>query len=83
MDGDSVRFEVADSGKGISPQVVGGLFDAHNPAGAENAETASGIGIGLSICKTIIEAHGGTITGANRAEGGALFCVTLPLRMDK
>ena len=39
----------------------------------------AGIGIGLAICQSIITAHGGRISGANRPNGGAHFCFTLPV----
>ena len=76
---DLARFEVVDHGKGIPSQIVAGLFDAKAAAHEQSADSASGIGIGLSICKTIIDAHDGEIMGANKAEGGAVFRVMLPL----
>ena len=42
-----------------------------------------GMGLGLSICKSIIEAHQGTITAGRSKEGGALFRFTLPLMEEK
>jgi signal transduction histidine kinase len=39
-----------------------------------------GMGMGLAICESIIVAHHGSITATNNAEGGATFCVTLPVR---
>jgi two-component system sensor histidine kinase KdpD len=38
------------------------------------------MGIGLSICKTIVTAHGGAISGKNKSSGGALFSFTLPIK---
>jgi two-component system sensor histidine kinase DctS len=40
---------------------------------------SDGLGLGLNICRTIVEAHGGNLTVANRAAGGAVFTFTLAL----
>jgi len=73
--GDSgfARFEMSDRGRGIPAQITDRLFQAQGQA----ADSVSGIG--LSICKTIVDAHGGRITGDNRRDGGAVFNVMLPL----
>ena len=79
-DDDSAQFEVSDQGRGIPAQILGCLFEPHNASGDQNVDYVSGLGIGLSICKAIINAHNGTITGDNKPEGGAVFNVVLPLR---
>ena len=76
---DRARFEVVDHGKGVPLQIVSSLFDGNVPIREQSADSTSGMGIGLSICKTIIDAHDGSITGGNNPEGGAVFSVTLPL----
>ena len=63
---------VADTGAGLAPEMKEKLFEAF--ASTKDA----GMGLGLSICRTIVEAHGGSIQAENRAEGGALFRFTLP-----
>ena len=73
---DSVIFRVRDYGKGISEQQMPGLFEGQQPAGTAT-DGYKGIGIGLTICKTIIQAHGGAITAANH-KNGADFTFTLP-----
>ena len=71
-------FEVQDDGCGIAPErfphIFTGLYDdAQRPA--DHAKRNAGIG--LSVCATIIRAHGGTITAQNLPGGGALFRFTL------
>ena len=79
-EGDSALFEVADNGEGIAPEVMPLLFTgAVSSAGDESADGKRNMGIGLSVCMTIVQAHGGTMAAQNRALGGALFQFTLPL----
>lgn len=77
LEGDALRCEVSDTGPGIAPEDVPRLFRRFSQlsAGAEKG----GSGLGLSINKTIVEAHGGRI-GVESAPGhGATFWFTLPL----
>jgi len=69
-----IAIEVADTGPGISATILKQLFSRFTSA----KENSDGMGIGLSISKRIIEAHGGTMGAENRAEGGAAFRFTLP-----
>jgi len=72
-------FEVIDHGKGIADEDFPYLFTSYVPNGNKSSDSSRGMGIGLSICMTIIKAHGGTMEAHNRAEGGALFEFALPL----
>jgi nitrogen fixation/metabolism regulation signal transduction histidine kinase len=71
--GDQFIVQVADRGAGLAPDV---LANALLPFFSTKA---SGTGIGLTLCREIIEAHGGRISLANRDGGGALVTVWLPL----
>lgn len=73
-------FTVEDDGQGIAPEKMAYLFDgaAHDTDGDKKRN----MGIGLSACHTVIQAHGGTIRGENREEGGARFVVSLPLEEE-
>ncbi len=72
-----VRVEVADRGPGFSPEEENRIFDKFYRA--QGAPTQGGIGLGLTICRGIITAHGGRIWAENRSGGGAVFRFTLPL----
>lgn len=72
---DLLRIEVQDSGKGIAPGVVARIFDPF-----EQAENSEGLGLGLAICKNIVELHGGRITVNSPGLGnGATFVVEIPV----
>lgn len=74
---DMVSFTVKDYGIGIPADHLDDLFDGSSYTPAQTADAHKGMGIGLSICKTIVAAHHGTLTGQNHAEG-AEFIFTLP-----
>lgn len=74
IEDDLVEIGVSDNGPGIPPHVLEHLFSRFSTTKA----SSGGMGIGLSISKRIIEAHGGKLTATNRPEGGATFCFTLP-----
>jgi two-component system, LuxR family, sensor histidine kinase DctS len=71
-DGGQVAVSVIDHGHGIAPEVAERLF---SPFFSTKAE---GMGMGLSICRTAIEFHGGTLTHAANPGGGTVFTFTLP-----
>lgn len=80
-DGDRMLFRVADDGGGIEPAMLGKIFGRFVSEDAEPGRK-SGIGLGLSICKAIVEAHGGTIVAYNNDRGGATFEFSLPMEHD-
>ena len=69
-----VITEIADTGKGIAPEIVSRLFEPFATFGK-----AKGSGLGLSICRKIIEDHRGWIRARNEPSGGAVFSFGLPL----
>jgi len=73
QDGDTVFAEVSDCGPGISPEHLSRVFDPFFTT------KANGMGIGLSICRTIVNDHGGSIETAGNQACGATFQVRLPL----
>ncbi len=69
-----VRIAVEDSGPGIEPQVLPRLFESF----VTTKPRGQGTGLGLRICRRIVEEMGGTISALNRSEGGACFEILLP-----
>lgn len=70
-------FSIRDHGAGIDPKIIDSLFDGTGVSTNSQADSHKGMGIGLSICRTIIAAHGGQIYARNRKDG-AEFIFTLP-----
>ena len=72
--GGDARIEVSDQGSGIAPDALATVFEPFITTKQD------GLGLGLAICRTILEAHGGRISAANNPERGATFVVSLPRR---
>ena len=74
------RFTVRDNGCGISPDRMGDLFTGYLGSSDRQGDAARrNMGIGLSVCATIIKAHGGQISARNHPGGGAEFTFTLTM----
>jgi two-component system, LuxR family, sensor kinase FixL len=72
LDGELLEVAVADTGPGLSAEVSSRLFQPFITT------KEKGMGIGLTICQSIVEAHGGRIWASPREEGGVIFHFTLP-----
>ena len=80
LEGGMAVFEVTDHGEGIDPKDLPYLFEGYLAGRELKADSSRGMGIGLSICRTIVNAHNGQLHAANREAGGAAFWFTLPLQ---
>ena len=80
--GDDAVFEITDNGAGIPRDRLGNLFTGQLYGREIQSDSGRhGMGIGLSVCSTIIKAHGGQIEAENRKDGGA--CFRFRLEMEK
>lgn len=78
-DGKTVKVSVSDNGCGINASLLPNLFEGtHRLSGVSERDNDRCMGIGLSVCSTIVYAHKGSISARNLPEGGAEFCFTLP-----
>lgn len=72
-------FRVSDRGRGIPEEELSRLFTGIPAAKNKSSDSSRGNGIGLSICMSIVKAHGGEMRAANLKDGGAAFTFMLPL----
>ena len=82
-EGEQAEFSVTDNGAGIDRAVLPHLFDELFPH--EQAQCADGrrsMGIGLSVCMSIVKAHGGSMSARNLPQGGARVAFTLPMKEE-
>ena len=78
-DGEKACFTVSDDGRGIAKDKLPTLFDAAPAAPRGGSDGKKNMGIGLSVCRSIVKAHGGTMTAENQENGGACFRFYLPM----
>ncbi len=77
-----VHLQVSDTGAGIAPDLVEHVFDRFRQGDASTTRRHGGLGLGLSIVKSLVELHGGSVDAASDGEGtGATFTVRLPLAL--
>jgi two-component system sensor histidine kinase KdpD len=76
-----VAVSVSDAGPGIAEADRERIFDAYVQAG--DGSRVGGLGLGLAVCRRLVESHGGSISVENRAEGGSRFEFTLPAGEDR
>ena len=82
-EGSEAVFSVADDGCGIDPRILPRLFEEMFPHAQElRGDVRRNMGIGLSVCMSIVRAHGGHMTAHNRKEGGACVAFALPLEEE-
>jgi two-component system sensor histidine kinase KdpD len=72
-------IEILDCGPGLPPGEEQQVFTRFYRAPGLPEGPVSGVGLGLSACQGLVEAHGGTRTAENRPGGGAIFRIALPL----
>jgi PAS domain S-box-containing protein len=80
--GDSVEVAVTDEGIGIPHRELGRVFERFRRGENGQVQKVRGMGLGLYICKSIIEAHGGKIDVSSEAGKGSRFTLTLPLKRE-
>ena len=77
--GNSARVELADSAPGVAPEELDRLFDRLYRVESSRNRALGGAGLGLAICKNIVEAHEGSIRALHSPKGGVLISIELPL----
>jgi two-component system, NtrC family, sensor kinase len=76
---DRVRVEVEDNGPGIAPEIQGRLFEPF----ATTKDVGEGTGLGLAVCRGLVEAAGGTLLAEGGSGGGAKFVMELPVEVER
>lgn len=83
-DGDRVTLRVRDTGIGISPEILPRIFDMFMQADRTSERGQGGLGVGLTLVRTLVEMHGGTVEARSGGPGhGSEFIVHLPLAPER
>jgi PAS domain S-box-containing protein len=78
--GGFIQVSVADSGEGMEPDVVRSINDPNDAPHSLPIQSASGLGLGLAICRGVVEAHGGTLRATSEGSGrGSTLAVQIPI----
>ena len=77
---DNIVIEVQDEGKGLTPEEQKKLFDPYHRV-QQDTQKYPGIGLGLAICKQIVEAHGGSIGIESKLDRGTCFSLKIPVKI--
>jgi two-component system sensor histidine kinase KdpD len=77
--GEKLSVSVADTGGGVPAAIRGHLFEGFVTRDEKVVDGRRGLGLGLAICKAIVEAHGGEIRMEDNVPKGAVFIFTLPV----
>jgi two-component system, OmpR family, sensor kinase len=83
VDGRDAVVEVADTGPGVTPDDIPLIFERFHRGSGPRAAGAPGVGLGLAICRALVERQGGRIAVANTPGGGATFAIRLPVAQPR
>ena len=79
---DYAIIEVQDTGSGIAPEVIERIFEPFFRGDTARTVEKGGVGLGLTIVKMIVEAHGGTVIAHSQSGMGSVFILSLPLKAE-
>lgn len=79
LEDDRLVMKVIDDGPGLDESIMTTMFDSFVTLPRNVADGHHGVGLGLAICKTIVEAHGGTIDATSKVGEGTVFTIRLPI----
>ena len=82
QNGSYAVFEITDHGEGIPNEILPNLFNDCVSLSDTKGDSTRGMGIGLSLCNSIVKAHGGSLRAENQPEGGAKFIFSLPMEEE-
>lgn len=79
-EGSNAVIEVLDRGRGLSSEDMSHIFEPFYRGVGLQESSVPGLGIGLAVCRGLVQANGGILTACNREGSGSVFTITLPLR---